>query len=346
MPRFPHLLLLTLLFAPQVQAYDFQNIAKQHVIPIYHRLADRTLELQQVAATYCEAPSPEAMKALRLGYEGAFLAWQGAQHIRFGPVQYLAREHRFTFWPDKRGTVGKHLASLLADPALASDSFDISQKSVAVQGFSALERLLFGSAAPDESGCRVINAITANLSQMSDTLLQDWVSGEDRYLDYFAQPGPGNPIFGSTPELAGQLLNSLHTQIEFIVTQKLARPLGSSLEKARGKRAEGWRSKTAWVSISTNLAASHALYRAVFAPELQSEDTHLLLHHEIDETFDQAEEHLQSISPPLADAVSDAAQREQVEQLQRALARLQGLLGNELATTLGLSLGFNSLDGD
>lgn len=331
-----------LLMTAAAQAYDFRSLAVRHILPAYQQLAEQTNALDAAARAYCSEPSAPAMQQLRQRYRSAFVAWQGAQHLRFGPVQFLSREHRFALWPDKRGTVGKHLHRLIEDPALQTAAFDISHKSVAVQGFSALEQLLFGDVMPDAKACRVIAAIGANLYAMADGLVTDWSVGDEAYLRYFAEPGPGNPIYGSDTELAGQLLNSLHTEIELIETHKLARPLADDIGKARGKRAEGWRSETSLAAIAANLDASHGLYLHAFAPALAGQ----ALQPQIEHAFEQAKTTLNAVQMPLAQAVSDPAQRVLVERLQMELSTLRLLLARDLAGSLQLSLGFNSLDGD
>ena len=336
------LMLALLLSYATARAYDFQAIADRHVLPTYRSLAERTAELDLAARAYCARPSDLALAHLQAGYRGAFLAWQGAQHLRFGPVQYLSREYRFELWPDERGAVGRHLGQLLDDPALQQPDFDISQKSVAVQGFSAMERLLFAGTPPDTTACRLVVAIAANLRDMADGIVGDWSTGDTPYIRYFADPAPGNPLFANKAELAGRLLNSLHTELELIITQKLARPLDKGQEKARGKRAEGWRSQTGLPAIAANLGACHALYRQAFAPELADASPHP----QIEAAFAQAGSTLEKLQMPLAEAVADPGQRALVEQLQAELSALKQLLARDLAAALGLSLGFNSLDGD
>ena len=342
MPNRIILMLALLLSHATARAYDFQAVTDRHVLPTYRNLAERTAELDAAARAYCAGPSGSALAHLQAGYRGAFLAWQGAQHLRFGPVQYLSREYRFELWPDERGAVGRHLGQLLDDPALQQPDFDISQKSVAVQGFSAMERLLFAGTTPDATACRLVVAIAANLRDMAEGIVSDWSTGDDPYVRYFAVPAPGNPLFASEAELAGRLLNSLHTELELIVAQKLARPLDKSLDRARGKRAEGWRSRTGLPAIAANLAACHALYRHAFAPELADASPDP----QIEAAFAQAGSTLERLQMPLADAVADPGQRALVEQLQAELSALKQLLARDLTAALGLSLGFNSLDGD
>ncbi|MES9868716.1 MAG: imelysin family protein [Sedimenticola sp.] len=338
-----YLLITALLLSGTVQAYDFKTLAEGHIIPAYQHLADKTAALKGVADRFCEQPDMAEIATLRNSYKTAFLAWQGAQHLRFGPVQYLSRAHRLELWPDKRGTVGKHLAQLLNDPKFAKGPVpDISKKSVAVQGFSALERLLYGNKKPEAIQCRAIEAITKNLQTIGRELHRDWAEGDTAYLNYFSQPGPGNMVYESNEELASQLLNSLYTQLEFILTQKLDRPLGKSLKKSRGKRAEGWRSGSALPAIEKNLAACHVLYRDTFASELKEHP----LHTRIDIAFTKAMTTLSGIDIPLSKAITDDAQRPRVEQLRMDISHIKKLLARQLAPELNLSLGFNSLDGD
>lgn len=342
MPTRRILLFLTLLLVGQVQAYDFGTLADRHVAQAYQALAQHNQALQQVADDHCGRKPVAAVDDFRARFRTAFLAWQGAQHLRFGPVQYLSREHRFAMWPDKRGTVRKHLAALKQDADLMDAGFDISSKSVAVQGYSALERLLFENDSLDAKDCRIATAIAANLVQMSDSILHDWFEGTQSYAGYFRAPGPLNPLFASDAELAGQLLNSLYTELELIVTQKLARPLGDKPLAARGQRAEGWRSGTGLAAVAANLRACESLYRLAFAEQLG--DTPLA--RDIESQLQLAHQILNGIDLPLAEAVGDARARSRVEQLQRTVSRLKGLVGRDMAAALELSLGFNSLDGD
>jgi len=250
--------------ASSALAYDFRLIAEQHVVPGYQQLGETTASLVSVAGHYCDNQNETSMNKLQSAYRDAFSSWQSVQHIRFGPIQYLSREHRFEMWPDKRGSVGKHLARLAEDAAITQADFDISTKSVAVQGFPALERLIFSGKSIDSQRCALINAISANLHNIAQNLLNDWMQGDEAFAEFFITAGQGNDIYESATELAGQILNSLYTQLEFIATQKLDRPLGKDSNKARGKRAEGWRSQSSLSAIEANLAATQQLYQLTF----------------------------------------------------------------------------------
>ncbi len=331
-----------ILFSAQLQAYDFQRIADLHVLPVYQKLAKQTVELDEAAKTSCDKQNRANTEILQHKSSDAFLAWQGAQHLRFGPVQFFSREHRFAFWPDKRGVVGKQLNKLIQDPILSTKDFDLTKKSIALQGFSALERLIYVNPRLDDKQCVLVKAITNNLRNMSEGILNDWVAGNDSYLKYFSKPNSKNLIYKTESELASELLNSFYTELELMIKQKLDRPLGSSLEKARGKLAEAWRSESALSAIHENLNACYMLYQVTFAPELADN----ALQKQIESAFQDAFATLTTINVPLSVAVGSADQRADVEQLRSQLLHIKHLVTRDMASQLNLSLGFNSLDGD
>ncbi len=325
-----------LLLGSHAHAYDFQKIADKHILPVYQELHEKTSALDKLAQQRCDKNS------LQEKSKAAFIAWQGAQHIRFGPVQFLSREHRFAFWPDKRGVVGKQLNALMQDEKLVADDFDLTQKSVALQGFSALERLLYSDDDLNDKSCILVKAITNNLNNMSKGIVEDWVAGKDPYLKYFVNPNSKNLIFKNEIELASQILNSLFTQLELVIKQKIELPLGSGIEKARSKSAEAWRSKSALQAIHANISASHEMYRSAFSSELVDDP----LQSEIEVSFKNAFSLLEQIEMPLAEAVKNIEQRERVEALRDQVSSIKNLISRDMASKLQLSLGFNSLDGD
>jgi uncharacterized protein len=335
--------IVTLLLSNQLYAYDFKLIAEQHVLPGYQQLAVNTKTLDVVANHYCVERNAANFQSLYLANKDAFLAWQSVQHLRFGPVQFLARDSRFQLWPDQRGVVRKHLKKLMADPALLADDFDISQKSIALQGFSALEILLYAKGKINDTECVVIKAITANLDEMARGIVKDWTNSKDPYLPYFSNPGArDNLIYESEQELAGQIVNSLYTQLELIITKKLELPLDSSIEKARGKQAEGWRSDASLLAISANLSGCYKAYQLTFAPEILNKP----LHQQIEAAFKQAQATVMEIDMPLAKAIKYPQQRILVERLHSEISQIKKLISGELTQALDIPLGFNALDGD
>jgi predicted lipoprotein len=326
--------------------------ADEHIIPGYQALARSTSDLDRRAATFCEAPTGGGLAALRESFHQAMDAWQSIQHIRFGPVELLLRSYRYQMWPDKRGTVAKHLRRLLASKNRSDlEAGRFAKGSVAVQGLSAAERLLFGSQVSsadfgqDAQGrrrCAILRAIGHNLSLMSAEIVAEWTEGSEAHRAYLATASQGNAYYRDDREPGAKLLNNLNTELERIADQKLGRPLGESLRRARGKRAESWRSVRSVRNIRQNLHAARALYRVAFAPRLVDND----LDRRAEAAFDRALLALDAIPIPLAQAVEEPTGRGRVEAARTEITALAALFSGPLPQALNLPLGFNSLDGD
>ena len=84
------------------------------------------------------------------------------------------------------------------------------------------------------------------------------------------------------------------------------------------------------------------LYFSHFAPEL----TETKLNRDISTSFENTLSIIQRIDAPLSEAVSHSEQREIVSSLKAEISQLKQLLVRDMAETLNLSIGFNSLDGD
>jgi hypothetical protein len=316
-----------------------QRAVDQHILPAYQRLAASTKSLQAASQAYCKAPATADPAALQQAYLAAMLDWQSIQHIRFGPVEFQLRYHRFQLWPDKRGSVSKHLNRLLASEdtaVLQPETF--ARDSSAVQGFSAL----YGDVETSEYACQLILAITSNLQEMATGIVTEWTRPPVHYADVIATAVQGNDFFESSEEVSARLLNNLYTGLQLIVDQKLDRPLGDSPEKARGRRAEAWRSEQSLAHIRRNLAATQDLYTAAFAPELRD----ATLKAQIDHAYKRAYASLDAILLPLSLAVRDPQERIKVKALRDQVSQLKALVGRQLSEALDLPLGFNSLDGD
>lgn len=327
------------------------SVVDQYIVPTYRQLAIKTSTLKQQATRFCRNPSAEQYQILLDSYHGAMSGWQDAQLIRFGPIEFLLRGNRYQLWPDKRGQVAKHLRRLILkqDPA-ALERERFVPSSVAVQGFSALEQQLFAKqgwqifANPTDGSyrCDLVKTIALNIEIMSKGLVYDWVDGEEQHRQYILTASKGNDFYESDREVSSKILNNLYTQLQFIVDQKLDRPLGSSLQKARGKRAESWRSRRSLENIKHNLNSVRVVYQLGIKPLLK--DIPMAL--KIESEFDLSLSALTKIKRPLYSAATDAEERTAVLILRTHVNQLKQIFSGSLPTAVNLPLGFNSLDGD
>src|SRR5690606_27056501 len=156
--------------------------------PAYAQLAAATAALDEAARASCSD-----VPRLQAAWREAMAAWQGVQHLRFGPGELFQRNARFAFWPDARDVAGRQLTALFAKreaDALTPRSFAIG--SVAVQGLTALERALFepdGAAklAQDDYRCAWLRAASANVAGMARETEAEWRD----YRARFGSPAPG-----------------------------------------------------------------------------------------------------------------------------------------------------------
>ncbi len=320
------------------------------IVPAYRALAASTAGLDDTARTFCAAPTDAGLDALRDAYHRQVDAWQAVQHVSIGPVSFEMRRYRMQLWPDKRGNVGKHLGRLLAEgDAAMLDADDFARGSVAVQGISALEQLLFEDAptAADFAGerrmrCQVAMAVTANMAMITRRIVDDWTAGDAPFRDYVASARLGNAFFEDDETLAALLLRDLRMQLQLIVEYKLTRPLGESADTVRPRRAESWRSGRSLRNVRVNLEALRAQWQAGFATVI--DDDTLLGGVEAD--FDAALAALADLQRPLVDLLDDADARQRVTLLVAATQALVGRFLGDIPGHLDLAAGMVSLDGD
>lgn len=319
----------------------------RHILPRYAALADATGKLDVAARAFCVAPAPAKIAPLQDAWRKGMAAWQDAQHLRFGPVDYFNRLPRFAFWPDPRNVTQRQLADLFEKRDAATMTAEkLVSGSVAVQGFSALERVLFDQAeaaklAVEPFRCQWLLAVTQNIATMARDIDADWKAPpRDFAKKYIAADGEGSQ-YHQPSEATLDLFKSVYTAVELVADHKLARPLTDKLATAKPRLAESWRSETSLANIKVNLAAASDLYKSLEPGVPEAE-----LRNDIAQSFDRAIAAANAIAMPLENAVADAGARPALEKLRRDTGTLKRLLADRLAPSLGLPIGFNALDGD
>lgn len=313
------------------QMPDISRIVDAHILPGYARLSDATQALSQTAATTCDPEDAD----LRAAYSDAFDAWILVSHLRFGPSETEDRAFALAFWPDPRGVTPKTLGTLIRDRDAVIDTAEsFKTVSVAVRGFYALEFLLYDPQlmqdASSDYGCALIRAITRDMSQTSAAISAEWM---ETHADLMRSPG-ANTTYRSETEAAQQLFTALSTGLQFTSETRLGRPVGT-FDRPRPKRAEARRSERSLRHVQLSLAATRAL-----AHMLSDGDVHIA------EAFDRAERIAAELDDPVFAGVADPQGRFRVEVLQQAINDLRGRIATDLGPRLGISAGFNALDGD
>ncbi len=338
-------LLIVTSVGTKAQGIDYAGInadvSAHHIRSGYGQLNEKVQALFSALKDLCKNTTTTTLDQARLAFHGAVDAWQAVEHIRFGPAQTQNAHARANFWPDKRGRVDKHLWRLMTrkDAEAALKPIAFAKGSVAVQGFSALERLLFGNdvlaqikrPATAVTPCAVATAISVNITDLAKVLATEW--RQDVMAEKQAKDGTGD------------LFNSFAGGLQATVDLKLGGPLGIKSGRLRTKRAEHWRSARALRNIMVNLSALEDLYLRLSdgaGKRLTSTPEDKLIR----QLFGQAIADTKALGPSFTAVARSKNGVHKLWTLAGSLQDLRELAVPKLAEGLGLVLGFNSLDGD
>ncbi len=319
------------------------QVVQQHVLPRYAQLDSAATSLSSASNTLCQAPSEQTLQATRDAWHDAMQAWQGIQHVQFGPVQFLMRNFGLEFWPDRKNIGARQLRQALASDQPYDAEF-FRQASVSIQGFPALERLLFADNALEQlqqgRSCELTQAIAGHVAQMSHAIHQEWQAQADS--DFSADQEEE-----WAAEQAVDLMASLVEPIEAVRDSKLLKPMGDTAQAARPKLLESHRSSSSLANIRSNLAALSELYQGTepSVDSLLQQADAADLAQAIRLSFSQLDQALNQIQAPLKTALTRPESHAQLTSIAAQLKQL----GEQLDTAMGaldIQLGFNSRDGD
>lgn len=308
---------------------DFVQARDVHILPRYAAFADSSAALSKTLEADCSAD------AVMPAYHAAYDDWIRVSHIQFGPAEARGVALSMSFWPDPKDRTGRAVATLVAetDPVVM-DAAAFAQVSVAAQGFPALERLLTEPPEDAAYACDFMQAIATFIADVARDLESEW---RNDFGETFVTAGAdGNRTFQSDADVQRALFTSVSTALEFLHDQRLGRPLGT-FDRPRPKRAEARRSDRSLRHIVLTLASLQDLVDKSFG-DLQTPD--------LNAAFEDAIARAETLEDPTLAGVADPARRFKVEVLQRAVRDIRPALMNEVGAPLGISAGFNSLDGD
>lgn len=305
----------------------------------YSALADAAETLEQSAADYCanakNQPSDDARATLEHDWLAAYQRWQAVRYVQFGPVEQQSRGWQLQFWPDSKNLVGRKVGlALKADTPATLD--DVEQAGVALQGFPALEYLLYDDAMDDASlanpgACALAHNISTHIRQTTQALEDDWQAFGEH--------------FESTDGYTHTLLQSAVQSVEQLEEKRLAAPLGLAGTPANGYRAEAWRSGQ---SVTLMQASLEGLDRGLMPglTALLNKRGHAELAHNVREQLDTILARADALPAGLAPSLDDDAAFANLQGFYVQVSQLRQLLAQNVAAAVGLRRGFNSSDGD
>jgi uncharacterized protein len=307
--------------------------------------------LKSAVGSLCAEPDAGGLAIARQEFGQVVVAYGKVDFLRLGPLMEDNRADRLFFWPDRRGIGLKQVQAILAEQdALATDLAGLKAKSVAVQGLGALEFVLFGTGSESLSGaegafrCAYGSAIAANIAEIAKALVAGWYL-PNGVADRLQAPRAEYADYRSNIEALEEIVGLVAHGSEALRDKHL-KPFMASAEKAAApKLAAFWRSGLTMDFVRANIEGMRALValsgvaRAVGEKDQGLDNT-------IDFEFRNAIRALDLVTLPVAEAVADDKQAKALDYLVLVTDSLQGIVGEQLSSALGLSVGFSALDGD
>jgi predicted lipoprotein len=334
---------------PMVTSDHVQAWVNEYVVPSYVALHQANQALQRQAHQLCDQVSLQALNKMQPYLNQALQALAYSQAINGGPVQEQLRNFHLYYWPDRTNLVTKHLSQLLDQPSsLGWQQYDLSQSSIAITGYPALERLLYvpryrqlvmlGKQGP---ACRYMVALSDNLLRLTTEITDAW---QVNWRQQLVGPRDGSSMFKDQNDKNTFVFTNIDTLLTKIINQKLAKALTSRVSSAKPKRLESWRSSQSVIMLkanakgltdSLNLTLKPAL---IDANEEAKWDTIRLKLSFINQLIEQ-------LPTPLMVSLDEPKYWLATQELRNQFIQLQGLL-QEIYPSLNVQLGFNAYDGD
>jgi predicted lipoprotein len=338
---------LMLAAVPAAAEPDHATIARAaldaHILPGFERLAEAAAVLSAEADAACAGAGAIDPAAVEDAYRRTFDAWARIGHIRFGPAEEDSTGFAVEFWPDTKGSIPRTLAAMTAaeDPVV-DDPQAFASVSVAARGLMALDELLFdpesGPIAAESYRCRLLVAITRDLAATAARLVARW---RDPWGGILTSAGaPGNPVYFSPAEATRALFSALHDGLQYDIDLRLGRPLGTA-ERPQPRRAEAWRSGRSLPNLIASLEGLRAFSDTVFAPAVGPDAAA-----PVDAAFAAALAAAGELDAPIDVAVATVEGRARVEALQDAVRHVQEEVASHIGPAVGVTSGFNAMDGD
>lgn len=320
-------LTLALLLAAPAHA-DVADAVNGRILPDLAAFRDATQALADKAAQSC---APEDLRPL---WNAAFDAWLPVSFLHLGPAEDQGRALAIAFWPDPKGIGAKQQRQLLAseDPVV-NDPAAFAERSVALRGLFALERLLYpAQPLSGDYPCALTRATAADLARMAAEIDQGW--REDFAQTLLNAGQPGNTRYLTTDEARQALFTQLMAGFEFTADQRLGRPL-ATFDRPRPERAEARASGRSQRNVELSLQALLAFAEALAGP--------------LPETRTDVEQALATtaaLDDPDFSGLAQPQGHVRAEALLGLVRTAQDSAGAEAGAALGVEVGFNSADGD
>ena len=330
-----------------------RNIARDVIAPGYQELEAKCHALTDSVGVFVKAPKQESLEQARQAWVAALLASRHIQWLQTGPI--ADREYIASFCYAK--VLPARMDEVL-NSSRAIDGSYFGELGATAKGMFALEYLLFGRKSNPAEANAATNSILAlfsraesprrrqyalalahDLEAKASQLASDWTaSGDQSAAAKFVADGQDslNRIVNHLAQLVEQVAEQ---RINFVL--QLPPPISRQFD-----RVEGSPSGTSQQTAAALLQGAQKLYRGAEGGGLEEYLKHLNspLAERSQGMFETAIAAVQAIGASLEDAVPN--NRAPVENAYEKARALEVLCKTDLASALGVTITFNSGDGD
>lgn len=328
-----------------------QRTIDGYVVPNIERFAETADQLAADIGALCDTGTADTLTIARNSFRATGLTHARIDFLRIGPLEEDNRRDALLFWPDRRSTGLKQVQRVIAgEDESVLDAASLRQKSVALQGFGALEYLLHGTGSQTlaaEAGsfrCLYALSIANNIAGLADAIADDWRSPQG-FARQWTKPGPDNDLYRNAAESTAALVGLISNALEIIRDQRLSPIAPFGLEKKTYKRALFWRSGLTRDMLAASLTGLREMILISGLLDALPEDRRWIAG-SVGFEFDSAMSALETLNGPVQSIVEDPEKSSKLAYLVVVTRSLQNLLGEQVAEALGLPTTFSPLDGD
>jgi len=320
-------------------ASPLQAVTTQVIGPAHQQWFESNRRLNDSLQAFCQGK--QDLAAARNHWREAMLSWSHLQPMLLDSANSIGI--RVNYWPDKKNLVAHQVESLLSQSSPLPTAEELEQRSVATQGLSAIEYLLFdpkkdlADQQRKSKACPLLQAIGGRQLSLAQTIQLGFEADGGLAKQLTATP---NARFADNQEATAEVVKSLVSSLE-LSKKKLAAALGSSTPQPY--QAEYWRSGTGLQALQATLDGVSQVWQSGVRARVQEKNPELA--ESVDILHRTLTSQLQSAGA-LAELLGTPAGVRKVKAIAGQLRLLHQVYANDVSQALGIQLGFNAHDGD
>lgn len=345
--------------------FVFLNAVTINFIQPKHRVFEQAVtSVDEKVNAFCSEKNQSNWLALRASWSVAMNAWMQLHLVNYGPIDDSNLAWRFQFWPDPMNLVARKLKSRVKGRNKKISPEHMAKASVAIQGLSALEYLLFDEQLLEEDSfneykekshlCALAQSTVSNLLVNANRLTRDWFGQfKERWLNQEVLAGNPN-YFEYNIE---KVFSGMTMAVGMSYRDRIGKAIG--IKKGEGEESinaypnpfllESWRSRQSLENIRNTLVSVSDLYRlkGSFSDVLVSlkTDEAVNLDIQIKKQLDRSLSLLSDHKVNAYDAIH-AGDTEVLFMLYDSLKGIHFNLKNRYTKLVGIQFRFNAHDGD